>query len=127
MFFRFAFSFFLLHLYGNSLFSTQISFNSCESNEECNRRAVIEIKQEFEPMRFTTYFPTWENRLSIVRINFIHTKQLQFCSNCNSGVAPGIFRRGADSSDEGAKKWFSGYYKCQKSSKKIDIHLPTGG
>ena len=24
-------------------------------------------------------------------------------------VAPGLFRRGADSSDEGAKIWFSGY------------------
>ena len=35
-----------------------------------------------------------------------------------SGVAPGIFRQGADSSDEGAKRWFSGYYKCQKSPKK---------
>ena len=29
-----------------------------------------------------------------------------------------IFRQGADSSDEGAKIWFSGYYKCQKSPKK---------
>ena len=34
------------------------------------------------------------------------------------GVAPGIFRRGAHSSNEGAKIWLSGYYKCQKSSKK---------
>ena len=39
-------------------------------------------------------------------------------SNMQPGVAPGIFRRGADSSDEGAKIWFSGYYKCQKSPKK---------
>ena len=40
--------------------------------------------------------------------------------NCShkAGVAPGIFRRGAESSDEGAKIWFSGYYKCQKSPKK---------
>ena len=29
-----------------------------------------------------------------------------------------FFRRGADSSDEGAKIWFLGYYKCQKSPKK---------
>ena len=36
----------------------------------------------------------------------------------NAGVAPGIFRRGADSSDEGAKIWFLGYYKYQKSPKK---------
>ena len=35
-----------------------------------------------------------------------------------SGVAPGIFRRGAESSDEGAKIWLSGYYKCQRSPKK---------
>ena len=34
------------------------------------------------------------------------------------GVVPGIFRRGADSSNEGAKIWFSGYYKYQKSPKK---------
>ena len=33
--------------------------------------------------------------------------------NCQrSGVAPGICRQGADSSDEGAKIWFSGYYQC---------------
>ena len=43
-----------------------------------------------------------------------------------SGVTPGIFRRGADSSDEGAKIWFSGYYKCQ-NLRKITFHLPTGG
>ena len=35
-----------------------------------------------------------------------------------TGVAPGIIRRGAESYDEGAKIWFSGYYKCQKSPKK---------
>ena len=34
-----------------------------------------------------------------------------------SGEAPGIFRRGAGSSDEGAKIWFSGQYKYQKSPK----------
>ena len=28
------------------------------------------------------------------------------------GKAPGIFRRGADSKEEGAKICFSGYYKC---------------
>ena len=33
----------------------------------------------------------------------------------------------ADSSDKGAKTWFSVYYKCQKSPKKIAFHLPTGG
>ena len=33
------------------------------------------------------------------------------------GVVPGIFRWGPDSSDEGAKIRFSGYYKCQKSLK----------
>ena len=33
---------------------------------------------------------------------------------------------GADSSDEEAKIWFSGYYKCQKISEKISSHLPTG-
>ena len=41
----------------------------------------------------------------------------QILSAKKSGVAPGIFRRGAESSDEGAKMWFSGYYKCQKSTK----------
>ena len=39
-------------------------------------------------------------------------------STSSTGVAPGISRRGADSSDEGAKIWFSEYYKCQKSPKK---------
>ena len=37
------------------------------------------------------------------------------------------FPTGADSSDEGAKIWFSGYYKCQKISEKIAFHLPMGG
>ena len=32
-----------------------------------------------------------------------------------AGVAPGVFRQGADSSDQEAKIWFSGYYKCKKS------------
>ena len=35
----------------------------------------------------------------------------------DAGVVQGVFRRGFDSSDEGAKIWFSRYYKCQKSSK----------
>ena len=37
------------------------------------------------------------------------------------GVAPGIFQRGADSSDEGARIWLSGYYKYQKSPKKSHL------
>ena len=44
-----------------------------------------------------------------------------------AGVAPGIFRREADSFDEGTKIWFSGYYICQKSPKKMTFHIPTGG
>ena len=36
-----------------------------------------------------------------------------------AGVAPGIFRRGADSSDEGVTLWFLGYYKCQKTPKNL--------
>ena len=36
----------------------------------------------------------------------------------NAGVAPGMFRRGGNSSDEVAKIWFSGYYKWQKFPKK---------
>ena len=39
-------------------------------------------------------------------------------STSSTGEAPGIFRRGADSSDEGAKIWFSEYYKCQNLRKK---------
>ena len=35
-----------------------------------------------------------------------------------SGVAPGIFRQGADSSDKGAKIRLSEYCKCQKSPTK---------
>ena len=42
------------------------------------------------------------------------------------GVAPGIFRREADSSDEGAKIWFLGYYKCQKSPKKSPFSFQRG-
>ena len=34
-----------------------------------------------------------------------------------SGVEPEIFRQGADSSDEGAKILFLGYFHCQKSPK----------
>ena len=43
------------------------------------------------------------------------------------GVAPGIFRRGADSSDEGAKIWFSGYHKYQKSPKNCFSPSDGGG
>ena len=42
------------------------------------------------------------------------------------GVAPGIFQRGADSSDKGAKIWFSGYYECQKSPKKLCFTFRRG-
>ena len=38
-------------------------------------------------------------------------------SENESGVAPGIFRWGADSSDEGAKILFLGYFHCPKSPK----------
>ena len=38
-------------------------------------------------------------------------------ANLKPWVAPGLFQRGADSSNEGAKVWFSGYYKCQKFPK----------
>ena len=41
-----------------------------------------------------------------------------------TGIAPRIFRCGADSSDEGAKIWFSGYYKMPKISEEIAFHLP---
>ena len=43
-----------------------------------------------------------------------------------SGVAPRIFRRGANSSDERAKTWLTGYHKWEKSPEKIVFHLPTG-
>ena len=41
-------------------------------------------------------------------------------------MVPGIFRRG-QTSDEGAKMWFSGYYKCQKSMKKNRFSPSDGG
>ena len=48
-----------------------------------------------------------------------HGRQLNHKINkIQAGVAPGIFRRGADSSDEGAKIRLSGYCKCQKSPTK---------
>ena len=43
---------------------------------------------------------------------------MQIGSLVKTGLASEIFRRGADSSDEGAKIWFSGCSKCQKSPKK---------
>ena len=50
--------------------------------------------------------------------------QFQRKSNfTKSGMAPGIFRRGADSSDEWAKIWFSGYYKCKKSPKNSTVNF----
>ena len=36
----------------------------------------------------------------------------------DAGVVPGIFRQGADPSDEGARIRLSGYCKCQKSPTK---------
>ena len=43
----------------------------------------------------------------------------------NLEVAPGILRRGAESSDNGAKIRYSWYYKCQKSPE-MGFHLPMG-
>ena len=42
------------------------------------------------------------------------------------GVAPGISRRGVDSSDEGTKIWCLRYYKCQKSQKKSPFTFRRG-
>ena len=39
----------------------------------------------------------------------------------------GTFRRGADSSDEGAKIWFSGYNECQNSPTKSLFTFRRGG
>ena len=52
-----------------------------------------------------------------ILVEFIHIF-VHWYTGSDSGVAPGIFRREADSSDKGAKIWFSGYYKCQKSPTK---------
>ena len=49
-----------------------------------------------------------ESNILILQMEFFHIR----CKfHIKAGVAPGIFRQGADSSDEGAKIWFSGYYK----------------
>ena len=53
------------------------------------------------------------SRFNVINLAFRHGKD----GMATAGVAPGIFRRGADSSNEGAKIWFSGYYKSQKSPK----------
>ena len=42
------------------------------------------------------------------------------------GVALGIFRRGLTRPTRGAKIWFSGYYKCQKYSKKSLVTFQRG-
>ena len=49
-----------------------------------------------------------------MKISFFY---LYYFDDAEAGVALGIFRRGADSSNDGAQIWFSGYYKCQKSPK----------
>ena len=51
---------------------------------------------------------------------------ISFCNGVISGVAPGISQWGADSSYEGAKIWFLGYYKCQ-NLQKIAFYLLMGG
>ena len=65
--------------------------------------------------------------ISYLNVNSIRNKFINFTGMISeyvdviviaAGVVPGIFRRGTDYSDEGAKIWFSGYYKCQKSPKK---------
>ena len=42
-------------------------------------------------------------------------------------MAPGIFRRGAESSDKGAKILFLGCFHCQESPNNSFFHLLTGG
>ena len=50
-----------------------------------------------------------------------------FSNENRPGVAPGIFRQGADSSDEGAKVRPIRVLSMPKLSDKIVFHLPTGG
>ena len=48
----------------------------------------------------------------------VETKQSLNLNQFNTrGGARNFPMEGADSSEEGAKIWFSGYYKCQKSPK----------
>ena len=54
---------------------------------------------------FTNYFSAFECR---------HSTRKSLGQGWRQEFSDG----GVDSSDEGAKIWFSGYYKCQKSSKK---------
>ena len=49
-----------------------------------------------------------------------------YCSSYYQGWCQEFSDGGADSSDEGAKIWFSGCYKCQKSPKKLLFTFPWG-
>ena len=68
------------------------------------------------------YVPIW----SVLIKKHVLKLLLLKSSLLRSGVAPGIFQWGDDSSDEGAKIWFSGYYKYQKSRKKLRFTFQRG-
>ena len=63
---------------------------------------------------------------SLRNLHFVGEKAKPDFFMCRAGVAPRNFRRGADSCEEGAKIWFSGYYKCQKSPKNFLFILRRG-
>ena len=58
-------------------------------------------------------------------VDFDPTAKYPMRTHLKTEVAPGIFRRGTDCSDEGAKISFQGIVNA-KNVQKIVCHLPTG-
>ena len=62
----------------------------------------------------------------LARLKGLCSKGLCSKTTCNRGGAR-IFPTGGGIFDEGAKMQLIGYYKWQKSRRKIAFNLPTGG
>ena len=61
---------------------------------------------------------------NVIDLKWLYMKVEGVQGSCHQGSRN--FPTGADSSNEGAKIWFSGYYKCQKSPKKSPFTFRRG-
>ena len=81
--------------------------------QQKNENTLFAVRSFFHKVRFPCVKKAWFSKFLEASPPGPHFPLLAV--TIPAGVAPGIFQRGADSSDDGAKIWFSGYYECQKS------------
>ena len=92
-------------------------------------RRLWSTAQQYMPRNIFNFMIKYLNSTLLTKKNphrwsLSNSPSCSFCRNvvssCNSyrGGGRNFPTGGVDSSDEGSKRWFSGYYECQKSPKK---------